>query len=130
MPMYKVQQVRKFNGEVTKTSFDYECEQAEMQAIVDKLEGVITVFESNVTLSSPAEATNVVTGGLPIESISMVHSEAKTQYLSGYRPVLFKSTTTVVELQNLFKTHKPFSGSFETENPDNVYPRVSHMGAL
>jgi hypothetical protein len=126
-----VKQERKFNGDVTVASFQYECEEAEIQAIVAVMEGKITVLEENVTLSSADDASNVVTGGLPIDRISMVHSEAKTKTLGAYnRPILFKSTTSVVELQNLFSQHKPFSGAYETEKPDAVYPTVGNIGNL
>ena len=129
--VYLVKQKRKFNGDVSVASFTYECEEAEIQAIVAQLEGVITVLVEDVALSSAEGATDVVTGGLPITSISMVHSEAKTKFVGAYdKPLLFKTTTSVVELQNLFKTHKPFSGAYATETPDNVYPKIGSMGAL
>jgi len=128
---YLIRQKRKFNGDVTNASCTYECTEAEIQALVPLLEGVITVMEENTALSSAEGASDVVTGGLPISSISMVHSEAKSKFFGAYdKPILFKATVSVVELQNIFKTHQPFSGAYETEKPDNVFPKVSHMGAL
>ncbi|BFU77181.1 hypothetical protein ALC152_03960 [Arcobacter sp. 15-2] len=128
---YLIKQERKFNGDVTVASASYECDEAEISGLVALLEGVVTVMEENLSLSSAEGASNVVTGGLPIDSVSLVHSEAKTKYFGAYnKPLLFKATTSVTELQNLFKTHKPFSGAYETEAPDNVFPKVSHMGAL
>jgi len=127
---YLLRQERKFNGDVTVASTTYECEEAEIQGIVDKLEGIVTVLEENVSLGNGA-TNNEVTGGLPIDSISMVHSEAKTKNFGAYgKPLLFKSTTSVVELQNLFKLHKPFTGAYDTEQPDAVYPRVGNIGNL
>jgi len=128
---YLVKQERKFNGDVTVATFSYECEETEIQAIVTLLEGKITVLVEDTTLSSAADASNVVTGGLPIDSIALVHSEAKTKYVGAYnKPILFKSTTSVVDLQNAFLLHKPFTGAYETEKPDAVYPKVGNIGQL
>lgn len=128
---YTIKQERKFNGEVTFASGTYECEETDVQAIVAKLEGVITVLEENVTLSSPEGASNIVTGGLVIDGISMVHSEAKTQYFGAYKkPFIFKSSVSVTELQNMFKLHKPFTGAFASDLPDRVVPKIGNIGSL
>jgi hypothetical protein len=125
-------QERKFNNDVTKASVYYECEDVEAQWIVDNSEGIVKVMVEDTAMSSPAEASNLVTGGLPVGNISMVHSESKTKYFGPYgdKPWLFKATVSVVDLQAQFKLHKPFTGAYEAEKPDNAFPKVSHMGAL
>jgi hypothetical protein len=125
-------QERKFNGDVTKASVYYSCEDAEAQAIVDMSEGVIKVMVEDTAMSSAEGASNAVTGGLPINNIAMVHSESKSKYFGPYgdTPWLFKTTTSVVELQNQFKLHTPYSGTYATEKPDNAFASMSHMGAL
>lgn len=128
--LYVFQQERKFNGETTYGYIRYVCEKEEAAAIVAASDGKISVLEENTELSSAADASTTVTGGLPIDGISMVHSQAKTAYFGGRKPWLFKIATTAVDLQNMFKNHKPFSGAYENEKPDNCYPKLSHMGAL
>lgn len=129
--LYLVKQERKFNGDVTTASFTVKCDTTQIEAIVSKLAGVITVYEQNTGLSSAEDASNLVVGGLPIDSISMVHSEAKTVYVGAYnKPILFKENVSVTELQTLFKAHTPFGSAFATEHPDNVYPRIGSMGNL
>lgn len=128
---YLIRQQRKFNGDVTVASANYECEETQIGAFVSKLAGVVTVMEENLTLSSPDGASDVVTEGLVIDSISLVHSEAKTKFIGAYnKPLVFKSTTSVNELQTLLKTHKPFSGAFDTATPDEVYPKIGSWGNL
>jgi hypothetical protein len=128
---YVIKQQRKFNGDVTVATITYECDEAEIAGFLSLLDGKLTVLVEDVTLSSPEAQSDVVTGGLPIESIAMVHSEAKTKYVGAYnRAMLFKATTSVVELQNLLKTHKPFGGTFAAELPDAVYPKVSDFSKL
>lgn len=128
---YLFRQERKFNGDVTMATATYECEESEAQAIVAVLEGKISVLVEDVALSSAPDASNTVTTGLPIENIVLSHSNAKSKYFGAYnKPMLFKQSTSVVELQQLFKLHKPFTDAYETEFPDKVIPRVSHMGAL
>jgi hypothetical protein len=128
---FRLEQEVKFNGVVSKIVGSYECEEAEIQAIIEKLGGVVTVMEENTTLSSPAETSNLVTGGLPIESIWMSHSDAKSKVFGSYgKPFLFKETVGVVELQQLFKLHKPFSGAYEAEVPDSVKPVIGNMADL
>jgi len=128
---YLVKQERKFNGETTTASFSYTCEESEISALVPLLDGKITVLVEDTTLSSAEDASTTVTGGIPIDSISMVHSEAKTKFIGAYdKPILFKITTSVVDIQNLLKTHKPFAGAYATEVPDNVYPKIGSMGNL
>jgi len=122
---YLVKQEIKYNGDVSNNTFTYNCEEVEIQGIIAKLAGVITVFESNVTLSSAPEASNVVTTGLPIDYISMSHSEAKSVYFSGFKPIVFKDTVKVTDLQDLFKLHKPFKGAYEAEHPDNALPKLA-----
>lgn len=122
---YLTKQEIKYNGDVQTSSFTYVCEETEIQAIVDKMQGVVTVFEENVTLSSAEGASNVVTTGLPISSVSMVHSEAKTVFFSGFKPIIFKDTVKVTELQDMFKLHKPFKGAYEAEKPDNAFPKLA-----
>ena len=128
---YLIRQQRKFNGDVTVASANYECEETQIGAFVSKLAGVVTVMEENLTLSSPDGASDVVTEGLVIDSISLVHSEAKTKFIGAYnKPLVFKSTTSVNELQTLLKTHKPFSGAFDNATPDEVYPKIGSWGNL
>ena len=127
---FVIKQERKFNNDSTVATATYECEESEVTAIVQKLEGIVTVLEENVGLGNGAE-NNTVTTGLPIDGISMVHSEAKTKFFGAYgKPLLFKATTSVLELQELFKLHKPFTGAYETEKPDAVYPKVGNIGKL
>lgn len=129
--LYKFIQERKFNGDLSRATFEVNCTAEQAQAIKDKLAGRITVMVADDTLSDAPEVSDVVAGGLPIESISMVHSEAKSQWISAYgKAILFKDTVSVVELQNMFKLHEPFTGAYATEKPDNVFPKVSHMGNL
>lgn len=128
---YLIRQERKFNGDVTRASLTYECEEAEVSAIVAKLEGVITVMEENVALSSAEGATNLITGGLVIDSVAMVHSEAKTKYFGAYdKPFVFKATTSITELQAMFELHKPFTGASIAEKPDVAYPKLGNIGQL
>lgn len=128
---YLVKQQRKFNGDVTVASFTYECDEAEIAGFLALLEGKLTVLVEDVTLSSPDGASDVVTGGNPVESIALVHSEAKTKYIGAYnRPILFKATASTQEIQALLKTHKPFGGTFATEFPDAVYPKSSDFSKL
>lgn len=128
---YRVSQEVKFNGKVTNINFTYQCDETEISAVVAKLAGVVTVYEENLTLSSPAGASNLITGGLPIDSIAFTHSEAKTVYVGGYnKPIVFKESVSVTELRNMLKLHKPFNGSFATEVPDEVYPKVGTFGDL
>lgn len=128
---YKVTQKVKFNGNVSSISFNYECDETEIAALVAKLAGVVTVFEENISLSSPAGASDLVTGGLPVQSISFVHSEAKTVYVGAYqKPILFKDSVSVTELRAMLKLHKPFDGAYSTEFPDEVYPKLGTFGDL
>lgn len=128
---YLVRQTRKFNGKVTSISFTYECDATEIASLVAKLEGVVKVFEENITLSSADGASDVVTGGLPIDSISFVHSEAKTEYIGAYgKPILFKASASVTELRDMFKMHKPFNGAFVASTPDEVYLKLGTFGDL
>ena len=128
---YLVRQSRKFNGKTTSVTFTYECEETEISSVVAKLDGVIKVFEENLTLSSAAGTPDVVTGGLPIDSVSFVHSEAKTEYIGAYgKPILFKASASVTELRDMFKLHKPFNGTFATETPDEVYLKLGTFADL
>ncbi len=128
---YKVTQKVKFNGNVSSISFNYECDETEIAGLVSKLAGVVTVFEENISLSSPAGASDLVTGGLPVQSISFVHSEAKTVYVGAYqKPILFKDSVSVTELRSMLKLHKPFDGAYSTELPDEVYPKLGTFGDL
>lgn len=122
---YLLKQEIKYNGDVSSNTFTYECEETEVTQIVEKLAGVVSVFEENVTLSSPDATSNVVTIGLPIDYITMSHSEAKSKFFSGYRPIVFKDTVKVTELQAMFKLHKPFTGAYEAEYPDNAIPKLA-----
>ena len=122
---FLVKQRIKYNGDISQNTFTYECEETEIQAIVGKLAGVVTVFEENVTLSSAEGASDVVTTGLPIDYISMSHSEAKSVYFSGFKPIVFKDTVKVTDLQEMFKLHKPFKGAYESQKPDNALPKLA-----
>ncbi|MFY9090286.1 hypothetical protein [Arcobacter aquimarinus] len=128
---YRVSQRVKFNGNISTINFTYECDETEIAGLVEKLAGNVKVYEENVALSSPDGATDVITGGLPVDSIAFVHSEAKTVYVGGYnKPIVFKESVSVQELRSMLKLHKPFSGSFETQLPDEVYPKVGTFGDL
>lgn len=125
---WKVSQRYKYMSEVRTVTLNYECTEAELQAIIAVLEGVITVYEENVTLSSPAETSETITGGLPVVSVSMIHSEAKTQYFGGFgKSLIFKPTTSMVEIQNMFKLHTPFDGAYAAEKPDKVFPKMGQF---
>ncbi len=125
---WKLTQTYKYMGEVRNVTLNYSCTEAELSAIIAALEGKITVYEENVTLSSPAETNEAITGGLPIASVSMVHSEAKTQFFGGYgKSLIFKSTTNMVEIQNMFKLHSPFDGAYIAEKPDKVFPKMGQF---
>ena len=129
--VFKISQQRKFNSDVTYASANYECDDTEIAQIVEKLDGIITVFEENTALSSPEGASDLITGGLVIDSVAMVHSEAKTKSFGAYnKPLVFKSTVSVTELQAMFKLHKPFTGAYEAQHPDKVYPRIGNIGNL
>ena len=124
---YNIKQERKFNNEVSKAYLSVTCEETEIQGFLDKLDGVLTVFEQNVSLSSVPEASNVVTGGLCVTSVSMAHDAAKTVSIYSSRPMLFKSTVSVAELQASLMLWKPFNGAYETETPTKVYPKIASI---
>lgn len=129
--LYKVSQRRKFNGEVSYASVTYECDPSEIEAVIGKLAGVITVYEENTTLSSAEGATDVITGGLVIDQISMVHSEAKSKSFGAFnKPLVFDSAVSVMDLQAMFLLHKPFTGAYSEEKPDRVYPRIGNIASL
>lgn len=125
---YRVVQTYKYAGEQRTVTLTYECEEAELTAIVGLLEGKVQVFEENVTLSSPDTQSEVITGGIPIKNVAMSHSGAKTKYFGAYnRSIIFKSSTSFVAIQAAFELHKPYDAPFDTEKPDRAYPQMGQF---
>ena len=93
------------------------------------LEGHVTVLEENTSLSKTT-GSNEVAGGIYLKSISMTHSESKSAYFGGYKPLIFKQIFSVTQIQAEFKLHKPYSNTFASQHPDNVYPTFSNINEL
>ena len=130
MKDYIVKQRVKVDGDIQIITFYYRCTEAELQAIIAKLVGVVTVFAQDIGLSSPAEASDVVVNSTNIENVIMKHSGDKTVFFGAFgKPIRLDASCSAKEFGLLFKTHKPFPNK-TTDVPDNVQVKLSSVSAV
>lgn len=113
MPLYVVkQETVDENGELIKSTMEYDCESTEMSALVSKMDGKVKVLEENATLSTGDSVSSSInsTSAVYVENIVMTHPDAKTKFVGAYgKPLVFKTGTTSKDLAQSFLTHKPFA---------------------
>ncbi len=125
---YILKQETKKNDVVLIATAYYACDESEMAEIVPLLEGKVTVFTEDASLSSADDKSTTVTNSTDIDQVIMSHSQDKTAYFGAYgKPLRFDSSKSATEIANMFKAHKPFINK-TAEKPEKVLVKLAVAG--